>query len=192
MQLPMWLELLNFTTTKKMLMSFKFRSSILLVLLTLFLFSCGENGEFSSVDPVNWEKRKASLPLRDSLETGSSYLSVYSQIYSQTEHLTYNLTVTVSIRNVSVSDSVNLTHADYYDTHGELIRSYFEDPIYLIPLETVEIVIDEKDIAGGTGGNFIFGWKTGFDAPEPHFEAVMISTSGQQGLSFNTQGIRID
>ena len=58
-------------------------------------------------------------------------------------------------------------------------------------METVEIVIDQDDNEGGTGANFIFDWKIKPDTNEPLFEAVMISTYGQQGLSFTTTGIRL-
>lgn len=161
-------------------------------LLACLLFSCKEKEkEVSSVDPVNWEKRKATLPVKDSLEVGESYLSVYSQIYSQTEHLKHGLTATISIRNTSVSDTLYVLKASYYNTHGALIRSYFNHPIYLVPMETVEIVIDEVDTSGGTGANFLFDWQINDKAPEPLFEAVMISTSGQQGLSFKTEGKRV-
>ena len=93
---------------------------------------------------------------------------------------------------MSKEDSIYIHHAEYYNTHGELIRSYFEEPIYLSPLETVEIVIDEKDKEGGTGANFIFDWASTSEENEPFFEAVMISTAGQQGLSFTTEGKRIN
>ena len=53
-------------------------------------------------------------------------------------------------------------------------------------------MIDEVDKEGGTGANFLFEWKLNKKANEPFFEAVMISTSGQQGLSFTTQGRRIE
>jgi len=51
-------------------------------------------------------------------------------------------------------DSIFLMNAKYYNTQGTLLLSYFEHPIYLAPLETVEIVIDEGDREGGTGANF--------------------------------------
>ena len=59
-------------------------------------------------------------------------------------------------------------------------------------METLDIVIDEDDVSGGTGSNFIFDWQTPKDCPEPIFEAVMSSTVGSQGLSFTTQAKRID
>ena len=59
-------------------------------------------------------------------------------------------------------------------------------------METAEIVIDEIDKEGGTGANFLFEWKVTKNTNEPFFEGIMISTSGQQGLSFTTQGRRIN
>ncbi len=58
--------------------------------------------------------------------------------------------------------------------------------------EQVVLLIDEIDKEGGTGANFIFEWTIKRKSNEPIFESVMISTSGQQGLSFTTQGIRIN
>lgn len=166
---------------------------ILFGLIGLFLIfnSCEEKKELSSLNPVNWGKRIVPQALSDSLVNGSTYLSVYSQIYSLSEHLTHNLTATISIRNTSKTDSLYIRKAEYFNTHGEHIRTYIDKPIFLIPLETVAIVIDEKDKEGGTGANFIFDWNIKQHTSEPLFEGIMISTSGQQGLSFTTQGKRI-
>lgn len=162
----------------------------LIVFFSLFLFSCKEKQEISSINPVNWEKRFADIT--DDISTsGTTHLSVYSQVYSYTEHKKHGLTVTVSLRNTDRQDTIYVEKADYYDTHGVLIRSYFKHPIFLAPMETVEIVIDETDQEGGTGGNFMFDWATKPTSNEPLFEAVMISTSGQQGLSFTTAGIKV-
>ena len=156
----------------------------------LFFWACNPKAEISSVNPVNWESRSIVINDLDSLEKGSTYLSVYSQIYQRTEKHLYDLTVTVSIRNISSIDSIFILKADYYNTEGKLIRNYFNKPVFVCPLETIEIVIDETDKDGGSGANFIFDWATPQGIHEPYFEAVMISTTGQQGLSFTTQGIR--
>ena len=164
---------------------------LLLLGLAIGFLSCQNNAAKSSVDPVNWGEREVRSSLPDSLVSGSTYLSVYSQIYSETEQKIHNITVTVSIRNTSRKDAVYIENADYFDTEGNLIRSYFDTTISIAPMETVEIVIDELDKEGGTGANFLFDWKMYPDSNEPLFEAVMISTYGQQGLSFTTQGKRI-
>ena len=58
-------------------------------------------------------------------------------------------------------------------------------------METVEIVIAQADVEGGTGSNFIFEWKTPLDCPEPLFEGLMNSMRGNQGFSFTTNAKRV-
>ena len=163
---------------------------ILVLFPLLCLAACTPAGESNSVDPVNWQQRKVAIQAQDSLIHGSSYLSVYSEIYERSEKRLFNLTATISIRNISSTDTVYLFRADYFHTGGRLIRTYFDFPIYVAPMETVEIVIAETDKGGGTGANFVFEWAIPPGSHEPFFEAVMISTYGQQGLSFTTQGIK--
>ena len=159
--------------------------------IAMAIISCDNPPQMSSINPENWGKRTIALKTIDSLDRGETYLSVYSQIYSFTEHRTHNLTATISMRNTCDSDSIYLLKARYFNTNGQLLRTYFDKPIFLAPLETVEIIIDENDQEGGTGANFIFDWAIKKTTSEPLFEGIMISTSGQQGLSFTTQGKRV-
>ncbi|MAZ27279.1 MAG: hypothetical protein CL868_09410 [Cytophagaceae bacterium] len=163
-----------------------------LPILVLLMVSCGKTKEVSSLNKVNWQKREARVNPGDSLASGMSYLSIYSEIYSLDEHETHDLTATVSLRNINPQDTIYINSAAYYNTHGARIRSYFDKPIFIAPLETVEIIIDKVDKEGGTGANFLFDWSTPLQAAQPHFEAVMISTSGQQGISFTTQGVKVE
>ena len=145
----------------------------------------------SDVDDINanWQHRSYTYKDTDSLFTGNTYLAVYSEIYARTENRTYPLTATVSIRNTSLRDSVFVNKSEYYDTHGDLVKTYFDKTIYISPMETVEIIIAEDHEKGGSGGNFVFHWATRDSLVRPVFEAVMISASGQQGISIATQGI---
>ena len=161
------------------------------IVLSGLVFGCTTPPEMSSINSENWSKRAIDISENDSLESGMTYLSIYSQIYSISEHKTRNLTAMASIRNTSFTDTIYLTKAEYYETHGKLVRGYFNHTIFLAPLETTVIVIDEVDETGGTGSNFLFSWKKPKNCPEPLFEAVMNSTIGQQGLSFTTTGKRI-
>ncbi len=164
----------------------------ILFIIFLSLYSCKNTEKEEDPIKVNWNKRAVNYPIKDSLEIGKSYLSIYSQIYSYSQHKRYNLTAMVSLRNASQNDTIYLLKANYYGTHGELLKTYFNKPVYLAPLETLEIVINESDISGGTGSNFIFDWKIPNSCPEPIFEGVMTSTAGQQGLSFTTHSKRIN
>ncbi|MBR9757651.1 MAG: DUF3124 domain-containing protein [Algicola sp.] len=164
------------------------------VLLVFFVMGCRDTDSTknNTMPSINWDARKTTVLADSTFVTGATYLSVYSQIYSLTEHRTHNLTATISMRNISPNDTVYIDKADLFDTHGDLVHSYIAFPVYLKPLETLEIVIKETDKSGGTGGNFIFNWHVPKNSHEPLFEAVMISTMGQQGLSFSTEGKRIE
>jgi hypothetical protein len=163
----------------------------LLILLIALVIGCNEEKEVSSINPENWSKRAAKLEVKDSLSYGKSYLSIYSQIYSFSQSKTYDLTAMASLRNTSDLDTIYILKATYYDTSGKFVRQYFSHPIFLAPMETAEIIIDEVDVSGGTGSNFIFEWKIPKNCPEPLFEGIMNSTIGQQGLSFTTKAVRI-
>lgn len=139
----------------------------------------------------DWMHRNYSYKKNDSLIHGNTYLAVYSEIYARTQKRTFPLTATVGIRNTSLKDSVFINKAEYYDTHGELVNQYFDRTIFVAPMETVEIIIAEDHKQGGSGGNFLFNWSTRDLKNKPYFEAVMISASGQQGISITTQGVEI-
>lgn len=166
--------------------------NILIILCIPFLFlSCQTEVEQYPYQQTDWASRKAEVSDFAGYTQGKTYLPVYSHIYHIQEHRTFDLTITVGIRNVSMTDSVYILTADYYNTGGDNIRQYVKSPIFLKPMETLEIVIDEQDIEGGSGANFFFDWAMKNDINPPLFEAVMISTYGQQGLSFATRGVRV-
>jgi hypothetical protein len=119
------------------------------------------------------------------------YVPIYSDIYSETKAVKFNLTATLSIRNTSLTDSIYLENIDYYNSAGEKVRGYIENTVLLKPMQSLEYVIEEDDNEGGTGANFIVNWGTnGFQA-KPIFQGIMISTNGQQGISFSTDGVSI-
>ncbi|PIF05683.1 MAG: hypothetical protein CSA36_05260 [Draconibacterium sp.] len=162
-------------------------------LIILTLFSCGQKSveKTTKIKKVNWDLREINVNTTQFSQHGTTYLSVYSEIYDLTDETKHLLTVTVSMRNSSLLDSLFITKADYYDTHGDLIRSYVESPIYLTPMETVEIVIPRRDVEGGSGGNFIFDWALRNEGSEPLFESIMLWTTGNQGISFLSKGVKL-
>ncbi|MEZ5039509.1 MAG: DUF3124 domain-containing protein [Saprospiraceae bacterium] len=129
---------------------------------------------------------KRDLLLRDTV-----YVPIYSDIYSKTKDVRFNLTATLSIRNTSLSDSIYIEDIDYYDSNGRLVRNYLEKVLLLRPMHSIEYVIEEDDTEGGTGANFIINWGATVMDVKPVFQGVMISTHGQQGISFLTEGVSI-
>ena len=161
----------------------------LLLSVIILLASCKTGERENKVKPVNWDKRTINVNINNDFQSGRTYLPIYSEIYDQTDETTHLLTATVSIRNTSLTDSLFITTADYYNTKGELIRSYTDKTIFLAPMETIEIVIPRLDSSGGTGANFNFEWSIKNSNPVPLFEAVMVWTTGNQGISFVTRGV---
>ena len=119
------------------------------------------------------------------------YVPIYSHIYSSTKDSEFLLTATLSIRNTSFADTLYVGLIDYYNTRGDLVRSYLESPIYLGPMATIDYVVDENDELGGSGANFIVAWSANNPTINPVIQAVMISTNGQQGVSFSVDGVSI-
>lgn len=164
-----------------------------LLIILIGMVACSKTERPNSFTQINWKTKAVDVELlraNTSLDSATTYLSVYPQIFNVQESRVQALTVTVSLRNTSSEDTLYVSSARYYNTIGELIRTYFDYPICLMPLETDHIVIVHKDNAGGTGANFVFEWYKKAGAPEPIFEAVMLSTYGQQGISFTSHGVR--
>lgn len=121
----------------------------------------------------------------------SIYLPVYSDIYYNSGKRRYPLTVTASVRNVSVVDSLFVLHADYYDSEGRKKREYLKQPIALGPLASVEFVVEQAESEGGAGANFLIDWGAKDSIDIPVIQAVMIGTTSTPGISFVTDGVEI-
>ncbi|MCW9705621.1 DUF3124 domain-containing protein [Fodinibius salsisoli] len=136
----------------------------------------------------------AGLPDSSTYERASSsmgqliYIPVYSHIYQQDRQKTFNLTATLSIRNVDPFRTLRLRKVAYYDSGGQLIQHYLEESIQLEPLSSTSFVVEERDLRGGVGANFLVRWIAENEVNPPIVEAVMISTSQQQGISFISEG----
>ncbi len=133
--------------------------------------------------------RKANTILIDSL-VRQVYVPIYSDIYNQTRDTRTLLTATLSIRNTSLKDSLFVSKIDYYNTEGDLVRSYIDTPIYLTPMESIDYVIEQQDTSGGSGANFLIDWYSKKQL-SPLFQAVMVGGLGAQAFSFTTEGIEI-
>lgn len=133
--------------------------------------------------------RKANAVLIDSL-VRQVYVPIYSDIYNQTRDTRTLLTATLSIRNTSLKDSLFVSKIDYYNTEGDLVRSYIDSPIYLTPMESIDYVIEQQDTSGGSGANFLIDWYSKKQL-NPLFQAVMVGGLGAQAFSFTTEGLEI-
>lgn len=161
--------------------------SFILILLA-FLAGCNLNNK----NEVKEVKRSHPSHIYNFVEIDTAllkyfetvYLPVYSDIYYQDGTKRFPITATVSIRNTSLTDSAFILSACYYDSYGKMIRSYLDSTLLLSPLESIELVVEEKESEGGAGANFIIDWAATKYADQILIQSVMISTYGQQGVSF--------
>ncbi len=157
------------------------------------LYSCNSGGAEAEVHKLNLSERTVSPGMVKSKNDFNTYLPIYSSIYVLSEQEKRSLTSTVSIHNMNLNDSLFVKQIDYYNTEGAFLRSYIDTAIFLKPMETINIVVRQKDNQGGTGANFLIKWAVNNPAANyPLIEAVMISTASQQGISFTTRGVLLD
>jgi hypothetical protein len=116
------------------------------------------------------------------------YVSIYSHIYSGLKARPFDLAAILSIRNTDINQAVTIVSAKYYDTDGELLKEYLNEPLQLKALASTRYIIKEGDKAGGSGANFIVKWKSEKKVNPPIIEAVMIGTHSGQGISFVSRG----
>lgn len=149
-------------------------------------------GGSSQVEPLTQlsptSNPKATSPESLGAAIGQTvYVPAYSHIYYQ-DGKDLLLAITLSIRNTSLTDAISVTSVRYYDSNGKLVKEYSQKSLQILPMATAEFFVDERDSSGGSGANFIVEWTASKDLAEPVIEAVMISTSSQQGISLISPG----
>lgn len=134
-----------------------------------------------------------SIPVRpasaDELSQGQKvYVPIYSHIYSGDREKPFLLTAILSVRNIDPGHAITLTAVDYFDSDGELLRSYLQKPLDLAAFGSIRFIVGESDRSGGSGAKFIVEWRAASKVNPPILEGVMIGTKMQQGISFVSRG----
>lgn len=116
------------------------------------------------------------------------YVPVYSHIFYGDRARTFDLSVTLSIRNIDKKDSIQITQVGYYDETGQHIRDLVKKPVELKPWGSTRFFIKESDVTGGAEAFFVLVWQADSPVNPPVIQGVMIGARGQQGVSFLTHG----
>lgn len=133
-----------------------------------------------------------NMPRAEETSKGQTvYVPCYSHIYHGIKTRGIDLTITLSVRNTDPKHAVTVSSVDYYDTTGGLVKRYLEKPLRLEPMMTVEYIVAQTDVSGGSGANFLVRWSSETPASPLLVEAVMIGTSAQQGISFTSRGVAV-
>lgn len=157
------------------------------VIIVVFLLGCNATLEDeTALPPVETE----TILVQDlDITTGQTiYVPAYSEIYYASEGRTLELAVTLSIHNTDFEHPIIITSVRYYDTQGQLVKEYLQQPRSLGPLASTDFFVDASEQSGGIGTNFIVEWVAEQPVYEPIVETVMLNTSANQGVSFTSPG----
>ncbi len=166
-------------------------SKLFLFCTVLIFLSCSTrnpNLDDSGVDELKALEIDQTINTDEQGFSDVIYVPVYSDIYFDALNPKTLLSATLSIRNTSISDSLFITKIEYYDTEGNLVRKYIDNPISLKPMASINYVIDRDDDIGGHGANFIVDVSAKKANTKPLIQAVMIGQSGNKGFSFISDG----
>jgi hypothetical protein len=122
--------------------------------------------------------------------SGEVYVPAYSHIYAGTSR-PFPLCITLSIRSLERQAGITLLSVDYLDSEGNTIARYLADHKTLKPLATISFTVSESEKPGGAGAKFLVKWTCPKAVLPPLVEAVMIGSSGQQGISFVSRGLNL-
>ena len=163
--------------------------AIVLFALGLFVGSYRHTSEPIHSTAEERLRPAATIP-SESAASGTIYVPVYSSLFLglPNRESKVDLSATVSVRNVSGTQSITLDSVRYYDSIGKHIRDYLDKPSTLPSLGSVEFVVQRSDTAGGPGANVLISWHAAAVVDEPLAEAVMLGQSGNAGISFSSRG----
>ncbi len=130
-------------------------------------------------------------PKDEKIETVCSvYVPAYSHIYLS-ERSSAALAVTLSIRNIDPTHKVIIRKIEYFNTKGKPVDKLVDGLFALMPMSTASFVIEQRDMRGGAGANFIVEWAAEANVIQPLIEAIMAGYEGTKALSFSSRGVTL-
>lgn len=166
------------------------RLCLLSMLALFFLAGCATSSGVQTDSPLLDTGSGEAIQIQDlDITSGQTiFVPAYSEIYYASDNRTVDLAVTLTVHNTDFENPIVLTSVRYYSTQGQLLKEYLTQPVSLGPLASTDFFVDAGEQAGGVGTNFIVEWVAEQPVYEPVVEALMLTTSGTQGLSFTSPG----
>lgn len=163
------------------------RSSIMGLIIIILLTGCNARSPQGMPLTTGSFQSVTGRDLR--IVTGQTvYVPAYSEVFLGREGLNLELAVTLAIHNTDLDASIIIQSVRYYDTDGNVVRDYINEPIEVSPLATTGFLVEDGDTSGGWGANFVVEWVAEEPVYEPIIEAIMVSTRGNQGVSMISLG----
>jgi hypothetical protein len=116
------------------------------------------------------------------------YVPVYSHIFFGDRQQSFNLSVTLSLRNTDLTNPIDITSVRYYDEKGKLLKDFVPQAVTIEPLAAARFYIKESDVSAGSEACFLVRWQSPKKVSPPVIEGLMVGTSFGQGISFTAPG----
>ena len=97
----------------------------------------------------------------------------------------------VSIHNTDLDKPIRLVAARYYATDGKFLRDFVSSPRVLRPMETVEFLVERRDVVGGSGANFVIQWDAAVPVSPPLVQALHVEVQTNRAIVFTTDAVLI-
>lgn len=133
----------------------------------------------------------ATAPQEKLAVHGRTFIPLHSTLLGQGGVTRLNFSGALSIHNASATNVLAIEKIEYRNGAGQLIESYLNDPVYLRPYASLQVLIAQDDIRGGTGASFTVDWSTIEGADEPLIEAIMTAFTGPHSYAFLSPGRRV-
>ena len=97
----------------------------------------------------------------------------------------------VSIHNTDLDRPIRLLAARYFGTDGRFLRDFLPAPRALKPMETVEFLVERRDVVGGSGANFVIQWEAEVPVSPPLVQALHVEMQTNRAIVFTTDAVLI-
>lgn len=160
---------------------------IIIVSFTVLLASCDDDSSQPGPLTTGSHTPVTGRDLRV-VQGQTVYVPAYSEVFLGRENVSMELAVTLAIHNTDLDAPIIIQSVRYYDTDGNVVRDYIDEPVEVSSLATTGFLVEHRDTTGGWGANFIVEWVAEEPVYEPIIEAIMVSTRGTQGISMISLG----
>jgi len=166
---------------------------LLLLIVSLLLITACNQHEFK----LQYEHKNVLYVDKETLSPmeiqQDFYVPAYSDIYYESEEKKTYLTVILSLRNTSFSDTLYFDKIDYYSSSGELLKSYIDKVLVLRPMESMEYIVKASEKKGGAGANFVVSYKAKTNLKNPPLiESIMMGNLDGYRFAFTSGSVLIN
>lgn len=131
----------------------------------------------------------AAPPARGGLSTGQTiYLPFYSRVIYDQKGNSMDVAASWSIRNPDPDHAVIVHSVTLYNGEGRLLAEYLAAPQTLPPMSAIKQPVRERSSSLPGAPCLVIRWSSDKPVNPPLAQCVMIGASGQQGISFITEG----